>query len=85
MFITRHSRVPHSGLVARREICVIRVDGSHLLIIFSLAVLGIEPGDISGQYDLSDWKEYFCVLEREPPAIRIFLDEQVGLVLSESS
>ncbi|CAB4006667.1 Hypothetical predicted protein, partial [Paramuricea clavata] len=39
-------------------------------------ILGLEPGDLSRQYDQSDWKEYFCVLEREPPAIRIFLDEQ---------
>ncbi|XP_046844941.1 disabled homolog 2-interacting protein-like isoform X2 [Xenia sp. Carnegie-2017] len=28
------------------------------------------------QYSEGDWKEYFCVLERHPPALRIFLDEQ---------
>ena len=50
----------------------------HLLINFSLLVVELEAGDLSRQYDPSDWKEYFCVLEREPPAIRICLDEQVS-------
>ena len=62
----------------RRVYPAISVDELPFVNNFRLSVLGLEPGDQSRQYDQSDWKEYFCVLEREPPAIRIFLDEQVS-------
>ena len=53
---------------------------------FSLwVVLEIGPGVLLRQFDATDWKEYFCVLEREPPTIRIFLDEQVYTNIQQSS
>ena len=73
MFIPRRS-----GYRAGLYVSSVVGDYRHLLTIFFLSVLEIEPGDFSSQYDPSDWKEYFCVLERDPPAIRICLDEQVS-------
>lgn len=73
MFIPHHSGY-RAGPYARSIVGGYR----HLLTTFLFSVLELEPGDFSRQYDPSDWKEYFCVLEREPPAIRICLDEQVS-------
>lgn len=42
----------------------------------------MSPGDVFRHYETTDWKEYYCVLERDPLAIRIFLDEQVYVSLS---
>ena len=69
---------PHSGVALGSTHASLLTGYRHLLINFSLLVVELEAGDFSRQYDPSDWKEYFCVLEREPPAIRICLDEQVS-------